>query len=52
MNPQYQQPGAGQTRDPNTIPGLGAAPAAQAPLANPVKTNPNSTQNALLISEI
>lgn len=27
-------------------------PAMQAPIANPIKTNPNSTQNALLISEI
>lgn len=55
MNPQYQQPGVGQAGqvDPNMIPGLGpVAPAAQAPIANPVKTNPNSTQNALLISEI
>jgi type IV secretory pathway VirB4 component len=37
-----------------TPPGMvpGAMPASQVPIANPAKTNPNSTQNSLLISEI
>jgi type IV secretory pathway VirB4 component len=54
MNPEFPQqtgvPG-GQGIDPSAL-GIGQSPSAQAPIANPVKTNPNSTQNALLISEI
>lgn len=55
MNPQFpQQAGAPpqqQGIDPSNL-GFPGAPASQAPIANPIKTNPNSTQNALLISEI
>ena len=48
--PQGAQP---QAFNPNVVPGMPPMnPAMQAPIANPMKTNQNSTQNALLISEI
>lgn len=57
MNPQNQQPAPQasqpQAFNPNVATGMAPQnPAMQAPIANPIKTNPNSTQNALLISEI
>lgn len=54
MNPQAPiQPGSAPQPviDPASL-GIGNIPAAQAPIANPIKTNSNSTQNMLLISEI
>ena len=55
MNPQFPQqagvPPQQQGIDPSSL-GFPGAPASQAPIANPIKTNPTSTQNALLISEI
>jgi type IV secretory pathway VirB4 component len=54
MNPNIQQPTS--TAPPvmgfDPLMGQQGNPAANAPLANPVKTNANSTQNTLLISEI
>jgi hypothetical protein len=52
MNPQFPQTpqvGEAQGVDPAAL-NIGQSPSAQAPIAAPVKTNSNSTQNALLIS--
>jgi type IV secretory pathway VirB4 component len=52
MNPQFPpQPGM-QVPQSGGIPGVGAPPGAAVPIASPIKTNLNSTQNTLLISEI
>lgn len=53
MNPQtYQIPN--QPANPNVAAGFSTPvnPAGNTPIANPMKSNPNSTQNTLLISEI
>lgn len=57
MNPQYAQPTQQQPApmpgfDPNLMGPQQAAQPSGVPIASPVKTNPNSTQNTLLISEI
>lgn len=50
--PQFAAPQPQQQAVPGAQFNAPVNPAAQAPLVNPVKTNQNSTQNSLLISEI